>query len=76
MNEPQPPERLTNALRDLKREDFKPDVARNLRLDLRISRNERDEISQMAKELNLTVTSYLLCLHRIAYAKLKEEPAP
>jgi len=55
-----PPERLEKALRKSKL------------LTMRVSEADHEDIKQTASALGLTVTDYLLRLHRLASEQLKE----
>jgi len=57
---------LAKALENESPERLRTLLKADSRLNLRLSEIEKQEIEQTAKSMNMTVTSYLLAIHRIS----------
>ena len=64
--------RLQAALHGISPKSFDSEPVKKARLDIRVSDAERREIETTAKKLDLSITDYILQLHRIASAKLRD----
>jgi len=59
-------DKLAKALENESPERLRTLLKADSRLNLRLSEIEKQEIEQTAKSMNMTVTSYLLAIHRIS----------
>ncbi len=62
-------DRLAGLMRGTSARKIQTAILRDKRVNLRVTATEKEQIDRMAKRLGLTVSDYLLGLHRIALAK-------
>ena len=67
-----PEERIARALRGLKLNKLKQDSAKTEVILMRVSEAEKEEIKTVAEGLEISLTEYLLGLHRQAVVQLRK----
>lgn len=70
MKQGDPMEKLKKLI---KPEDIRKDQAKEARIEIRVSGEDKASMAAMAKRLGMTKTEYLTRLHRIAIEKLSED---
>lgn len=67
---------LARTLRDVPPEDIASVLRKRAKIDIRVSEQEKLEIQQMAERLGVTVTEYLLKLHKREVRRGKNRDRP
>lgn len=65
--------KIGDAVKNIHKEDLQKQVAKEGRIELRVTDEEKEEIRDIAGSLGLSVGEYLLNLHRYARKRLLAE---
>jgi hypothetical protein len=70
MKKGQPPDRLATRLRDVSPDDLRRALVKDTPITFRATKQERDDMHRVASDCGLTLTDYLIRLHRLASQRL------
>lgn len=61
---------IERALKGVKPDELREEIAKDEKINIRVTNSDKEHMKRVAKYMGVTLTEYLLSLHRLAASRL------